>query len=205
MIQSLIYFLMVKNAFLKKKFNQKSEGGDTQFKGHPKHPLKTRQHHNSRRGNSKIKSNHIFIKFKSENQKLREYVLSNTEIQKIVEENKKLKVKVSKFENEEYLGVNDVDLSYKKDLSKFDPYYEKTKNYEKSQVIEDDYNVHKKQDYHNNYQYEKKYDLHESEKNENPYYFQNEYQQPNVDYKASYNNKINKLKKSIQHDRRYQS
>ena len=72
---------------------------------------------------------------------MRQYVLSNLEVQKVVEENKRLKLKLLKYGDAEYdeVGQNnnaDADLSYQKDLSKFDPYYgEKSKVYDRGQVM----------------------------------------------------------------------
>ena len=142
------------------------------------------------------------INFQKENEKLRQYVLSNTEVQKIVGDNKKLNSKVAKLENELYQNINnikDLELSHQKDLSKFDPFYgEKNDIYENN--LDNNYNPNYKQEYNKQFPLERKYENYENDKNQDPYYYNNEnhsdyrlnsnYQPYNNDNKQ-YNQKIN--------------
>lgn len=71
------------------------------------------------------------------------------EVQKIVEENKKLKTRLAKYEDTDLLDVTqnraEADLSYHKDLSKFDPYYgDKSKIYDRNSILYYNINLEKK-------------------------------------------------------------
>lgn len=67
-------------------------------------------------------------------------MLSNIEVQKIVEENKKLKQKLIKYENEEFqnsskIKDNDSDYSYQKDYNNYDSQNREKDKYDKNYLM----------------------------------------------------------------------